>query len=74
MYKKTCLKEGKVRRKRFSNKIIITMSHKVCRLLSSPVRLRKLTKDTVDADNGKTLQAELPFSVMVHETIRKDDF
>ena len=52
--------EGEVRRKRFSNKIIIKMSHKVCRVLSSPVLLRKLTKDTVD-DDGKTLRAELPF-------------
>ena len=53
--------EGEVRRKRFSNKIIIMMSHKVCRVLSSPVLLRKLTKDTVDDDDGKTLRAELPF-------------
>ena len=55
--------EGEVRRKRFSNKIIIMMSHKVCRVLSSPVLLRKVTKDTVDDDDddGKTLRAELPF-------------
>ena len=38
------------------------MSHKVSRVLSSPVLLRKLTKDTVDDDDdGKTLRAELPF-------------
>ena len=37
------------------------MSHKVCRVLSSPVLLRKLTKDTVDDEDGITLQAELPF-------------
>ena len=56
--------EGEVRRKSFSNKIIIMMSHKVCRVLSSPVLLRKVTKDTVDDDDdddGKTLRAELPF-------------
>ena len=37
------------------------MSHKVSRVLSSPVLLRKLTKDTVDDDDGKTLRVELPF-------------
>ena len=42
-YKMTCLKEGEVRRKRFSNKILSHLSHKVFCLLSSPILLRKLT-------------------------------
>ena len=37
-YKKTCLKEGEVRQNVFLTKLL---SHKVCRLLSSPVLLRK---------------------------------
>ena len=36
---KICLKEGEVWRKVVSNKLL---SHKVCRLLSSPIPLRKL--------------------------------
>ena len=38
-YKKICLKESDVWRKVISNKIVVT----VCRLLSSPVLLRKFT-------------------------------
>ena len=37
------------------------MSHKVYHVPSSPVLLRKLAKDTVGDDDGKTLQAEPPF-------------
>ena len=44
LYKKICLKESEVWRKVVSNKIIVTLVHKVCRLLSSPVLLRKCTK------------------------------
>ena len=42
-YKMTCLKEGEVRRKSFSNKILSHLSNKVFCLLSSPILLRKLT-------------------------------
>ena len=39
---KICLKEGEVWRKVVSNKLLSRLSHKVCRLLSSPIPLRKL--------------------------------
>ena len=38
-----CLKESEVWQRDISNKIIVMLSHKVCRLLSSPVLLRKFT-------------------------------
>ena len=40
---KCCLKEGEVRRESFSTKLLSRLSHKVCRLLSSLILLRKLT-------------------------------
>ena len=42
-YKKICLKESDGWRKVISNKLLSRLSHKVCRLLSSPVLLRKFT-------------------------------
>ena len=42
-YKKICLKESEVWRKVISTKLLSRLSHKVCRLLSSPVLLRKFT-------------------------------
>ena len=42
-YKKICLKESDVWRKVIPN---TRLSHKVCRLLSSPVLLRKFTIDS----------------------------
>ena len=55
-YKKICLKESEVWRKVISNKIVVTFSHKVYRLLFSPVLLRKFTNGDGDGnenENGK---------------------
>ena len=43
LYKKTFLKEGEVRGKVFQTELLSRLSHKDCRLLSSPVLLRKFT-------------------------------
>ena len=45
-YKKICLKESENWRKFFQTKLLSRLSHKVCRLLSSPVLLRKFTNDS----------------------------
>ena len=50
-YKKICLKESDVWRKVISNKIVVTVLTQGCRLLSSPVLLRKFTNDTVAHKN-----------------------
>ena len=43
-YKKICLKESdQFGEKLFQTKLLSRLSHKVCRLLSSPVLLRKFT-------------------------------
>ena len=44
-YKKTCFKVGEVRRKSFSNKIIVTLVAQGSSSLSSSLLLRKLTND-----------------------------
>ena len=43
MYKKICLKEGEIWQNVFQTKLLSRLSRKVCRLLSSPILLRKLT-------------------------------
>ena len=42
-YKKICLKESDGCEKLFQTNLLSWLSHKVCRLLSSPVLLRKFT-------------------------------
>ena len=46
-YIKTCLKEGKVRRKRFSSKIIVTLVTQGCRHLSTEKHVLKFHTDDV---------------------------
>ena len=53
--KKICLKEGKIWRKVFSNKITVTLVTKGCRLLSSPVLLRKLTINRMNSSDTASL-------------------
>ena len=43
LYKEICLREREVWRKLFQTKLLSRLSHKVCRLLSSPVLLHKFT-------------------------------
>ena len=45
LYENICFKESEVWQKVISNKIIVSLSHKVCCPLSSPVLLHKLTND-----------------------------
>ena len=66
---KCCLKEGEVRRESFSAKLLSRLSHKVCRLLSSPVLLRKLRIiwppwRHVKGSNGKGLGHAHPASIL----------
>ena len=48
-------KEGKIWQKVFSNKIIVTLVTKGCRLLSSPVLLRKLTINRMNSSDTASL-------------------
>ena len=65
-YKKICLKESDVWRKVISNKIVVT----VCRLLSSPVLLRKFT---IEKNTGFSICTRSDLNKNREETIKKHD-
>ena len=63
--------------KLFQTKLLSRLSHKVCCLLSSPVLLRKFTNKEFTRRRRRRQREQQKsdrFKVMLHETIRNDDF
>ena len=62
--------------KLFQTKLLSRLSHKVCCLLSSPVLLRKFTNKFMQRRRRRQPEQQKSnrFKVMLHETIRNDDF
>ena len=59
--KKFVQRKGKFDEKLFQTKLLSRLSHKICRLFSSPVLLRKFTKNGCKGDwRGGRLREEVP--------------
>ena len=59
--KKSVQRKGKFDEKLFQTKLLSRLSHKICRLFSSPVLLRKFTKNGCKGDwRGGRLREEVP--------------